>query len=159
VPERMLILSRIGAWSLNSLTNQLGMGTYAHTFIGDDIDAWIESATGVKALINGRPVATIDYDSKYMGERLPSRAAVEISSVYGLVRPKYLSVFNPFEYGVIPNHGQNWMGDKFPDITADILLEDAEQQIPGLFAPRAYIPRHTTPTRPRVIGSMDRKRH
>lgn len=155
----MLVISRIGAYCLNTLTEHHGMGTMVHRFIGDDAEAWCESTLGCRALINGKPVATLFMDPLPDGNKLPTKVTIHIESIWGMVRPKNIGEFDPAEYGIEVNYTQNWMGDKEADLIADIHLDHVEEQIPGLFTPRKALPQSVTGRVPIARGSMDRRKY
>ena len=154
----MLVISRISAYCLNTLAEHYGFGTMVHRFQGDDPDAWCEASVGCSALIHGRPVAVLHMDPLPIGDTLPAKITIHINDIRHIVRPKNLSDFDPGEYGIELNNTINWMGDKEPDIVADIHLEAPEEQIPGLYSPRNFLPQTTMGRTPEYNGSMDRRK-
>ena len=159
MPNRMLILARISAWALNHLTREYDMGTLAHTFVGDRLGDWAEGSGHVKALINGKSVAECYPDTMVINGTLPKTIGVLIPSIYGIIRPKALSNFDPELFNIYPNNTTNWMGDSPPDLEVNITIEDAESMIPGLLGPMRVIPQQPTTRKPKVIGSISGSRH
>ena len=152
--DEILQRSRIAAWALNALTEQLGMGSFVHKFIGDDEQAWAATPEGVTALIQDNAAAHCLISSL---DQVPITIEVIINNVWAIVRPRYIAEFNPLQYGVEPQTRVNWMGDTPNDIQATVRLEDPESQIAGLNAPRNHIPQHRYGKRkPKCSGSMDR---
>ena len=152
----MLILSRIAAWAANSLTSQLGMGTYAHLFNGDNPEEWQPSNDGLKAVLHGRGVMDVILDDD--GESIPTKIELIINNIYGIVRPKHVAEFDPRSHGVAVNTEVDWKGDKAHDVVATVILEDPDEQIPGLHAPRNFLPQHIRRRKPKATGSMDRRK-
>lgn len=152
--EPVLQTSRIAAWAINALTDQLGMGSFVHKFIGDDEQAWSVAPGGVTALVQDHAAVTCIISNI---EQAPITIEVVINNIWTIVRPRYIAEFNPLQYGVVPQTQVNWMGDTPNDIQATVRLEDPESQIVGLNAPRNHLPQHRYGKRkPACTGSLDR---
>jgi len=139
--------SRKAAYALNTVLSELELKSFAHKFQGDDLDAWSHEFPHVKAIIDGKMVATVT---------LTSPMQVTINNIYDIIRTKALRDFDPREFGLIHITNKNWMGDTDNDLVCTVNITEVE--IPGLDMPQQYIPQSERIRKPRYHGSLNRQK-
>ena len=106
-------------------------------FSGEYADDWVINGRDVKALITGKKVAEVyldDIDS-------PQHVQLIITDVMDVIRSNRMPEFVSEEYGIASNHQRTWLGEKLPDISLTVNLQEVET--PYLGGARRNIPRHT----------------
>jgi hypothetical protein len=142
--EPALQATRRAAYALNMICKEIGLGTLAIVWRGDDPSQWgIQSIDEVVALDNGRKAAHIYLDGDL--------ATVHVEDCHSLIRGEHLREFEPGAYGIIHDTRMDWRGDK---LVNDIEAEAIDtSKTPGLKLPRLPIDRANIRHSVKVIPS------